>query len=198
MKRTLFTLALTLSLAASTAFGSNVGFDINIRGGSPAPPPPPLPAPPPVYAPAPPVYAPAVPAPQIVISQPPVFLLPQTLGFHVAVDIPYDLVYISGRYYLYNGGAWYRGRNYNGPWVVVSDRNLPPGLRKYRYEQIRHYRDEEYGHYREDRDHYRGKYFRPDKEWKKHRKEEHERWKEEKKWEKEERKHHRKGRGDDD
>lgn len=189
MKRTLLTVTLACSLAASTAFGADVGFDINIRGGSPLPPPPP------VYAPPPPVYAPA--PPQIIIQQPPVFLAPPELGFHVAVDIPYDMVYISGRYYLYNGDTWFRGRSYNGPWVVVSNRHLPPGLRKYHYEQIRHYRDEEHRHYRDDREHYRGKYFRPDKAWKKHRKEER---KDERKWEKEERKHHgkEKGRGHDD
>lgn len=185
MKRMLLTVILT-SLAASTAFGADVGFDINIRGGSPLPPPPP------VYAPPPPVYAPA--PPPIIIQQPPVFLAPPELGFHVAVDIPYDMVYISGRYYLYNGGTWFRGRSYNGPWVVVSNRHLPPGLHKYRYEQIRHYRDEEYNHYREDREHYRGKYFRPDKAWKKHRKEER---KDERKWEKEERKRGKHDRDDD-
>ena len=187
MKRTLLTVTLAISLVARASFGADVGIDINIRGGSPVPPPPPI------YAPPPPVYAPPAP-PQIIIQQPPVFLAPPELGFHVAIDIPYDLVYISGRYYLFNGGAWYRGRNYNGPWIVVPERNLPPGLRKYRYEQIRHYRDEEYNHYREDREHYRGKYFRPDKAWKKQRKEE---WKEEKKWDKEERKRGKHDRGDD-
>jgi hypothetical protein len=181
MKRIVILLTLTLLFAASVAQASNVGVDINIHAGAPVAPPPP-----PVYAPPSPVYVPS--QPQIVIQQPPVFLAPPELGFYVAVDIPYDMVYISGRYYLYNNGGWYRGRNYNGPWIVVPERKLPPGLRKYRYEEVRHYRDVEYSHYHQDRDHYRGEYFRPDKGGKKHRKEDKERWKEEKRWEKEERK----------
>lgn len=152
--------------------------------------------------PAPPVAVAA--PPQIVISAPPEFILPPSLGFYVAVGIPYDMFYIGSTYYLYRDNHWYRGPHYGGPWRAVERRHLPPGLRKHKYERIRYLRDEEYRSYREDHDHYRGKHFRPDKEWKEHRKEEKEHWKEERKrdkeerkWDKEERRHGR-GRGHDD
>lgn len=149
--------------------------------------------------PAPPV---AVAAPQIVLSAPPEFILPPSLGFYVAVGIPYDMFYIGNTYYLYRDNNWYRGPNYGGPWRVIDRDRLPPGLRKHKYERIRYLRDEEYRAYREDHDHYRGRHFRPDKEWKEHRKEEKEHWKEERKWDKEERKRDKEerkhGRGRDD
>jgi hypothetical protein len=69
---------------------------------------------------------------------------------------------------------------------------LPPGIRKHRIEQIRSYRDREYRVYRNDRDHYRGRNFRPDHERKKELKEERrhdkEEMKEDRRRDKEERK----------
>lgn len=185
MKRALM-LATLLTASAAPAFaGSDVGFDLNINVGNR----------PQVVVPAPPV---AVVPPRVVFEQPPVFIAPPNLGFYVGVDIPYDIFFISGRYYLYQGNSWYVAPDYNGPWGGVRYRSLPPGLRKYKMDRIRYYRDDEYRVYHQDHDHYRGRYFRPDKEWKERRKEEREQWKEERKWEKEERKHRGKGHGHDD
>jgi hypothetical protein len=114
----------------------------------------------------------------------------------VAVGVPHDIFYYGNIYYLYRDSRWYRGDYYNGPWRHVERRSLPPGLRKHKFERIRHYRDEEYRRYR-DHDHYRGRHFKPDKEWKEgrkeHRREEKEQRKAEKRYEKEERGH---GRGE--
>lgn len=124
----------------------------------------------------------AVPAPQpFVLAAPPQFIYPQELGIYVAVDIPYDIFYIGSAYYLYKDQLWHRAPYYNGPWRQVNRHDLPPGLRKHKYERIRYYRDEEYRRYRADQDNYRGRHFKPKKEWK-------EAQKEEKRYEKEQRK----------
>ena len=125
----------------------------------------------------------------VVITEAPEFIFAPTLGFYVAVGVPYDIVLISNNYYLYRGNVWYRAPHYNGPWVMTTYRSLPPGLRKHKFERIRAVRDQEYRVYQADRDHYRGKHFRPDKQWKQARKEDNREMKEERKMEKEERKH---------
>ncbi|KAF0219856.1 MAG: hypothetical protein FD174_1580 [Geobacteraceae bacterium] len=184
MKNVILMLLLFVFFIASVSQAANVGFDLNVnvgnRGGGVA------------------VPVPVAPAPQIIIEEPPLFLAPPSLGFSVAVGIPYDMVYISGNYYLHRDHGWYRSPYYNGPWHVVKHRHLPPGLRKHKFERVRYVRDEEYRRYREDEGRYRGRHFRPDKERKEHRREERRERKEEKRWEKEERKQHKHGRRDDD
>lgn len=111
-----------------------------------------------------------VPAPRVIVSSPPavlfgappLFIAPPGLGFYVGADTPYDIIFSSNFYYLYYGNSWHRSQHHNGPWVEVPYRQLPPGIRKHRIEQIRSYRDREYRVYRNDRDHYRGRNFRPD------------------------------------
>jgi len=141
-----------------------------------------------------------VPAPRVVVSAPPAvlfdvaphFIAPSRLGFYVGVDTPYDITYNSDFYYLYFGNSWHRARHHNGPWVEVPYRQLPPGIRRHRIEQIRSYRDREYRVYRNDRDHYRGRQFRPDhvrrEELKDERRHEKQEWKEDRRRDKEERK----------
>lgn len=125
----------------------------------------------PVVAPAPPV----VPAgygynqgspwpvmqPELVMNEAPRFIYSPSLGFHVSVGAPYDIVYVNNGYYLYRGGAWYLASSYRGPWSIVSHRRLPLGLRTHGYDQICHHRDHEYRTYLRDRDHYRGSWHRP-------------------------------------
>jgi hypothetical protein len=83
------------------------------------------------------------------------------LGFYVGVDTPYDIIFSSDVYYLYYGNRWHRSGNYNGPWIEIPYRELPPGIRRHRIEQIRSYRDREYRVYRTERERYRGRSFRP-------------------------------------
>jgi hypothetical protein len=148
-------------------------------------------------------------APPVVIEHPPLFLFPPALGFYVAAGVPYDLFMVSDNYYLHRGGVWYEAPHYSGPWVAVPYRHVPFVLRRYGIPVIHQYRDREYRVYESERGHYHGGHFRPDKEWKEHRKAEHEmwkehrkaeheRWKEEKRWYKEERKHDKHHGWDDD
>ncbi len=181
MKKALFITAMTAASFAQAALAANVGVGVDIHIGN---------QPPVVAAPVP---VPVPPPPPVVIEEPPVFLYPPELGFGVAVGLPYDVFCISGAYYLNRGNVWYRAPYYNGPWTVTRYRALPSGLRRHGFERIHYFRDREYRAYEEGHDHYRGRYFRPDKrmkeEWKEHRKEEHESRKEEKRWDKENRGH---------
>jgi hypothetical protein len=99
--------------------------------------------------------------PTVVVETAPEFIYAPSLGFHVSVGAPYDIVYIGNDYYLYNNGYYYRSHSYNGPWVGVEARRLPPGLRNHRYADIRRFRDREYRRYDRDREHYRGRWHRP-------------------------------------
>lgn len=189
MKKHAVLLPAVFLMSASVALAADVGFDLNINVGNQprhAPPPPPPAVVVPVPAPVP---------PPVYVEEPPMFIAPPSLGFYAAVGVPYDLFYLSGTYYLYRDNGWYRAPRYNGPWAAVPYRRLPPGLRRHRFEQIRHYRDSEYERYRGGES-YRGRYFKPEKEWKERRKEEHEEWKEERRAEKEDRKWRKHGRDD--
>ena len=131
-----------------------------------------------------------VPPPRVVVSTPsfrfevaPLFVAPPGLGYYVGAETPYDIIFSSDYYYLYYGNSWHHSRHYNGPWVEVPYRDLPPGIRKHRIEQIRSYRDREYRAYRNERDNYHGRYFRPDHERKEDMRQDHRRDKEEIKYE---------------
>jgi hypothetical protein len=124
--------AVALFQAASMAQAADVSFSINVGG------------------------------PPVVITQPPDFLYPSELGFGVAVGVPYDMFYLSGAYYINRGGGWYRTPYYGGNWVKLRHRELPPELRRYKIARIHEFRDREYRFYARDRDHYRGRYFRPE------------------------------------
>lgn len=147
-----------------------------------------------------------IPAPRVIVSTPPavhfevapLFIDSSRLGFYVGVDTPYDIIFSSDYFYLYYGNGWHRSRHHSGPWIEIPYRELPPGIRKHRIERIREYRDREYRVYRRDRDHYRGRHFRPDHERKeelKHqRRQDKEEWKEDRRRDKEERKEEKRDR----
>lgn len=170
MKKTVVLLLFAVSVAASAQ--AEVGINVNI--GLPVPR----------------VVVPSPPA--VLFDVEPYFLAPSRLGFYVGVDTPYDIIFSSDNYYLYYGNSWHRSRHHNGPWVEVPYRQLPPGIRKHRIEQIRSYRDREYRVYRNDRDHYRGRYFRAGHErrddWKDERRRDKHEYKEDRWYEKNERK----------
>jgi hypothetical protein len=160
MKKIAVYAAVFLSLGASLTQAGNVGVGVDVHIGN---------------------------QPPVVIEEPPEFVYPGELGFGVAIGLPYDMFYISGSYYLFRGNVWYRSPYYNGPWGVTKYRSLPPGLRKYKLARIHEFREREHRAFREDREHYRGRYYRPDKhELKERRKEEKRELKEEKREMKEE------------
>lgn len=147
MKIRTFFCCTALLLTTMTVEAADVGFNLNLNVGSRRP----------VYG------VPVIPAPSFMIPAPPVFLAPPGLGLSIAVDIPYDMVYIDGLYYVYHGKNWHRGRHYNGPWTPVRGDLLPYGLRKHKHKDIVIHRDREYRRYREHehRGDYRGRVYRP-------------------------------------
>jgi hypothetical protein len=182
--------AALLAFGAQAAQAGNVGVNLNINLGEPprqvivAPPPPVYVAPPPAP------YAPPVEV--IRVEEDIHFVYPDALGFYVAVGVPYDLFYMQNSYFLYRDGRWLRAPSSHGPWVVQRYRELPPGLRRHKIERIREYRTREYAVYSRDRDHYRGRHFRSDKEqWKEQHREAKELRKDERRSEKELRKDER-------
>ena len=134
MKRLLAATAAVVLLQTAPAAWAGISFNINVGG------------------------------PPVVIEQPPDFLYPAELGFGVAVGVPYDMFFFSGVYYINRGGGWYRTSSYGGNWVRVRPRELPPEFRRYKMGRIHEYRDREYRVYTRDRDHYRGRYYRPVRE----------------------------------
>lgn len=154
------------------------------------------------------IGAPAIPVPalpRVVFQAPPLFLAPPALGFYIGVDMPYDMVFISGSYYLFQGNNWYRSSHYNGPWATVRHEHLPQSVRKYKIDRIRHHREHEYRAYQQKREHYSGRHYRPGRDEKEERRE-HKRYekeerryeKNERRYEKEERKHEKEHGGDRD
>jgi hypothetical protein len=155
MKKILFSLALVATLPVSHAFASNVDFNIGINVGTrptaviPAPPPP--------------VYQ----EPVIVYDEPPLFIEPPELGFHVAVGVSQNIFFVGNSYYRYSNNVWYQAPYYGAPWAVTHYRALPWKLRRYPYEKIRYYRDAGYRKYKHGRDPYWARHqFRPDRNWK--------------------------------
>ncbi len=82
--------------------------------------------------------------PHFVIDTRPSFVYLQDQGFSVSVGSPYDIIYYGDLYYLYRDGGWYRSSHYRGPWDVVRERNLPPNIRRHRWDDLRRSRDIEY------------------------------------------------------
>lgn len=192
MKKAVIILGLSALMATSSA---QAEVNLSVQIGTP---PPPLPHRVVVSSP-----------PSVFFEVAPLFIAPSRLGFYVGVDTPYDIIFSSDYFYLYYGNSWHRSSHHNGPWVEVPYRELPPGIRRHRIEQIRSYRDREYRVYRSDRDHYRGRQFRPDRErkeemkqerrrdkdeWKDDRRRDKEEWKDEKRRDKEERKEEKRDR----
>lgn len=82
--------------------------------------------------------------PSFVIDRRPRFMELKDQGFSISVGSPYDIIFYGNRYYLYKDSRWYRSSSYRGPWAVIRNNNLPAGIRKHRWTDIRRYRDVEY------------------------------------------------------
>jgi len=136
MKHTLFLLLAVALIGVPTAQASDVNWGVDLHIGN--------------HAGAP-----------IVVAEPPMFLAPAELGFHVAVGVPYDMFFVDGVYYVCKDHHWYRGPGYRGPWQGVGPKHLPPGLAKKRYRDIIRIRDAEYAHYKKDKHHYKGHPYYP-------------------------------------
>ncbi|MCI0529126.1 MAG: hypothetical protein L0Y56_16950 [Nitrospira sp.] len=94
------------------------------------------------------VVAPAPPPRVVVIPARPRLVFIPEYSIYVAADVEYDLFYDGTVWFYFSDGRWYRGRDYNGPWVVV-ERGLPkvfvkvpPGQLKKRAFKEREFEDE--------------------------------------------------------
>jgi hypothetical protein len=97
--------------------------------------------------------------PPVIVRSPPTMLLLPEPGFYVAVGVPYDIYFISGRYYYLHEDNWFWAPGYGGPWVHVVHSSLPPGLQKFKIRQLRTFRDREYGLYRAQGPDFKGRRF---------------------------------------
>jgi hypothetical protein len=130
-----------IAASASFAHASNVGFNIGVNVGIPAP---------------------VIAEPPVEVVEPPEFVAQPGSGFYVAVGTPYDIFYAGNRYYLCRGDAWYAAPYYNGPWVSVGYRTVPWRLRRYPMARVHSFRDD-WGRHRGE-GHYAGYgHFRPER-----------------------------------
>ena len=97
--------------------------------------------------------------PPVVVYSPPTMVLMPEPQMYVAVGVPYDIFFVSGRYYYFNDGHWFWGPGYGGPWTYVAVETLPPGLRRYKLKQLREFREREYRAYTVQGPGFGGTYF---------------------------------------
>jgi YMGG-like Gly-zipper len=102
------------------------------------------------------------PPPEVYVEEAPQFIYSPALDLYVAVGVPYDLVYTGSGYFYFDGGRWYRGPYYNGPWVLAPRRSFPPALLRFRIGRIRHFRDAEFRRFQHDSAHFDGRFHRPE------------------------------------
>jgi hypothetical protein len=99
------------------------------------------------------------PPPPVVVYSPPTMLLLPEPQMYVAVGVPYDIYFVSGRYYYLHGNHWFWGPGYGGPWTYVAVERLPKGLRKFKAKQLRQFREREYVVYKAAGPNFHGTYF---------------------------------------
>ena len=93
----------------------------------------------------------------------PDFIYLDDYGFSVSYGGPYDVVYFDNAYFVFRDGYWFRAWDYRGPWERIYYYELPPPIRRHRWDDIRRYRDVEYRRhdrrywderFRQDREHW--------------------------------------------
>jgi hypothetical protein len=97
--------------------------------------------------------------PPVVVTAPPTMVLMPEPQMYVAVGVPYDIYFVSGRYYYLHEGHWFWLPRYGGPWTYLAVEKLPPGLGKYKVKQLHEFRDREYDVYKVRGSAFHGKYF---------------------------------------
>jgi len=100
--------------------------------------------------------------PPVVVRERPTMVYLAEPAAYVAVGIPFDIFFVSGRYYYLHGNDWFWGTGYNGPWVAVTYRSIPPGLQKYKIERLHEFREREYRVYKVEGPKFKGKHFEAD------------------------------------
>ena len=101
------------------------------------------------------------PPPVVVHTRPTMVYLTEP-SVYVAVGVPYDIYFVSGRYYYMHGDNWFWASGYDGPWVNVKYKSLPPGLQRYKVVQLHSFREREYRVYKVQGPKFKGKKFDAD------------------------------------
>ena len=99
------------------------------------------------------------PPPPIVVRERPTMVYLTEPAVFVAVGVPYDVYFVSGHYYYMHGDNWFWASGYEGPWVHVTYRSLPPGLQHYQVVRLHEFREREYRVYKVQGPKFKGKYF---------------------------------------
>jgi len=99
------------------------------------------------------------PLPKIVLPSPPVMIWLPGPKVYVAHETPHQIFNHDGHYYLHHQDAWYIGPGYSGPWTAAKERQIPPGLRKYRGEHWGEYQRDAAQRFREGQHHGRSPYY---------------------------------------
>ena len=77
----------------------------------------------------------------------PDFIYLNDYGFSVSYGGPYNVIYYQKAYYIFRGGYWHRAYDYQGPWVIITNYELPNRIRSHHYIDIWRHRDFEYRRY---------------------------------------------------
>jgi hypothetical protein len=99
------------------------------------------------------------PPPPVEVEAPPEMVYLPEPGVYVAIGIPFDVFFLSSRYYYFHGGNWFWASGYRGPWTHVVYKSLPPGLRRYKVERLHQFREREYKVYKVQGRKFKGKHF---------------------------------------
>ena len=137
MKQTIVKFLAILAVLSILSVGTSVAradVDVNINIGVPLPPP-------------------------VVVATPPTMIFLGTPGVYVAVGVAYDIFFIDSRYYYFHGGNWFWAPAYGGPWVHVTVKSLPLGLRKYKIHQLHDFRAHQYKVFKAKGPKFNGKHF---------------------------------------
>ncbi|MFA6170199.1 MAG: hypothetical protein WCW67_04845 [Candidatus Margulisiibacteriota bacterium] len=66
--------------------------------------------------------------PPIVVAEPSEVVFISSYGVYFVSGIDFDVYYFNGYWWSPRGTVWYRATAYNGPWVIINRRVVPPVL----------------------------------------------------------------------
>jgi hypothetical protein len=104
-KRMFVTLFFGIITLIGMGYSSGAIAEVNINVGINVPPPPPL----------------------VIHAPPPVFVIPGTYVYF-APEVDVDIFFYHGYWYRPYRGYWYRSGSYNGKWVYIAPKKVPPPL----------------------------------------------------------------------
>ena len=88
------------------------------------------------------VKQPRIAMPEVYLAAPPQFLRPTGELYHVAVEVPYDLFYVQGMFFLNSRGNWFVSDFFEGPWEFIRASQLPESLRGASIKALRSLREQ--------------------------------------------------------